>query len=132
MRAAVLAAGTPYLHDVVFVGRDRDELGMLVFLSAVASRLCPDLNGSATYHDVAGDAEVHAWLRELLERLAMRASGGSQRIVRALIMDQPPSIAAGGITDKGTINQRAVLHARQAAVELLYSNKSLPRVVVLS
>jgi feruloyl-CoA synthase len=131
MRAAVLAAGTPYLHDVVFVGHDRDQLGMLVFLSAVADRLCPHLNGSARYHDIAGDATVHAWLSELLERLAARASGGSQRIARALILDQPPSIAAGEITDKGTINQRAVIQARQAAVELLYSDQRPPRVVVL-
>lgn len=132
MRAAVLSAGSPYLHDVVFVGRDRAELGMLVFLSAVANRLCPQLNGDATYGDVAGDAGVQVWLRDLLDQLAARASGGSQRIVRALILDQPPSIAAGEITDKGTINQRAVIQARQAAVELLYSSERAARVVVLS
>lgn len=132
MRTAVLSVGAPYLHDVVFVGRDRDELGMLVFLSAVANRLCPHLDGGATYRDIAGDATVHAWLRELLGQLAARAGGGSQRIVRALILDQPPSVAAGEITDKGTINQRAVIQARHAAVELLYSSESSARVVVLS
>jgi feruloyl-CoA synthase len=132
LRAAVLAAGTPYVHDVVFVGRDRADLGMLVFLSAVANRLCPHLNGSATYRDIAADAETHAWLRVLLEQLATRASGGSQRIVRALILDQPPSIAAGEITDKGTINQQAVIQARQAAIDLLYSTERASRVVVLS
>ncbi|HEY0940997.1 MAG TPA: feruloyl-CoA synthase [Steroidobacter sp.] len=132
MRAAVLAAGSPYLHDVVFVGSDRDELGMLVFLSGAASRLCPHLNGSAMYRDIAGDARVLAWLRELLAQLAARASGGSQRVARALILDEPPSIAAGEVTDKGTINQRAVIQARQAAVELLYSSERSARVVVLS
>ena len=132
MRAAVLAAGTPYLHDVVFVGHDRDELGMLVFLSGVASRLCPHLEREAAYHEIAADARVHAWLRELLDKLAARAGGSSQRIVRALILDQPPSISAGEITDKGTINQRAVLQCRQAAVELLYSSDRDPRVVKLS
>ena len=132
MRAAVLTAGSPYLHDVVFVGRDRAELGMLVFLSSVAHRLCPHLDGSATYRDIAADARVHAWLRELLEQLAARAGGGSQRIARALILEQPPSIAAGEITDKGTINQRAVIQARQAAVESLYSSERPAHVVVLS
>jgi feruloyl-CoA synthase len=131
MRAAVLAAGTPYLHDVVFVGHDRDELGMLVFLSAGASRLCPHLDRGAAYHEVAADARVHAWLHELLEQLAARAGGSSQRIARALILDQPPSLSAGEITDKGSINQRAVLQCRRAAVELLYSPGE-PRVVVLS
>jgi feruloyl-CoA synthase len=131
LRAMVLAAGTPYLHDVVFAGHDRDELGMLVFLSGIARRLCPHLDGEAAYHEVAGDARVHAWLRELLEQLAARAGGSSQRIVRALILDQPPSVSAGEITDKGTINQRAVLQLRQHAVELLYSPDGSARVAVL-
>lgn len=132
LRTAVLAAGMPYLHDVVFVGHDRDELGMLVFLGAAASRLCPHPGREAAYHEIAADARVHAWLRKLLEQLAARASGSSQRIVRALILDQPPSIAAGEITDKGSINQRAVLQCRQAAVELLYAPGNDARVVVLS
>jgi len=131
MRAMVLAAGMPYLQDVVFVGHDRDELGMLVFLSAIARRLCPQQDRDAPYHEVAADVRVHAWLRELLEQLSGRAGGSSQRIVRALILDQPPSIAAGEITDKGSINQRAVLQCRQAAVERLYSSGRDPRVVVL-
>ncbi|MDY6949238.1 MAG: feruloyl-CoA synthase, partial [Pseudomonadota bacterium] len=131
LRAAVLAAGTPYLHDVVFVGHDRDQLGMLVFPSTLASRLCPHLNVTASYHDIAGDAALHSWLSELLEQLAARAGGGSQRIARALILDQPPSIAAGEVTDKGTINQRAVIQARPSEVELLYSNERPPRLVVL-
>jgi feruloyl-CoA synthase len=112
LRAAVLTAGAPYVHDVVFAGHDRDELGMLVFLTAVP------------------DTGVHAWLRSLLTGLAARAGGSSQRIVRALVLDHPPSLAAGELTDKGTINQRAVLESRRAAVELLYSAD--PRVVVLS
>jgi feruloyl-CoA synthase len=112
LRAAVLAAGAPHVHDVVFAGHDRDELGMLVFLTAVP------------------DTGVHAWLRGLLAELAARAGGSSQRIVRAVVLDDPPSMAAGEITDKGTINQRAVLESRRAAVELLYSPD--PRVVVLS
>lgn len=132
MRAMVLAAGAPCVHDVVFAGHDRDELGMLVFLSPVARQLCPHLNHDAPYHELAGDARMRDWLREMLEQVAARAGGSSQRIVRALILDRPPSISAGEITDKGTINQRAVLQARQAAVELLYSAARDPRVVVLS
>jgi feruloyl-CoA synthase len=114
----VLAAGSPYIHDVVFVGQDRDELGMLVFLSAMSSRLSAD--------------GVHEWLTELLAQIALRAGGGSQRVTRALVLEQPPSVAAGEITDKGTINQRAVIQGRQAMVERLYSSQRSPGVVVLS
>ncbi len=116
MRAAALAAGSPYLHDVVFVGQDRDELGMLVFPSVAAERL----------------SDVQAWLAELLRTLSQRAGGGSQRVTRALVLTQPPSMAAGEITDKGTINQRAVILARQAMVEQLYAAHHEPGVVVLS
>ena len=118
MRAAALAAGSPHVHDVVLTGHDRDELGMLVFLSAAGRQLSDD--------------RAQAWLRGLLEQLAARAGGSSQRIVRALILDQPPSIAAGEVTDKGSINQRAVLQSRRAAVEMLYSSLHDSRVVVLS
>jgi feruloyl-CoA synthase len=131
MRAAVLAAGMPYLHDVVFVGHDRDELGMLVFLSSAAGGLCHSAGPEPAYAQIAVDAGVRGWLRDLLHRLAARAGGSSQRIVRALILDQPPAISAGEITDKGTLNQRAVIQRRQAAVELLYSSADDPRVVVL-
>jgi feruloyl-CoA synthase len=131
LRATVLAAGVPYVQDIVLTGHDRDELGMLVFLCASARQLCPHLNDDAAYHQVAADAHVCAWLRGLLDQLAARAGGSSQRIVRALILDRPPSIAAGEVTDKGSINQRAVLQSRQAAVEMLYSSNRDPRVVVL-
>jgi feruloyl-CoA synthase len=132
MRAAALAAGAPYLHDVVLTGHDRDELGMLVFLSAAARQLCPNLTSDATFEQVAADARVQAWLRGILEQLAARAGGSSQRIVRAVILEQPPSIAAGEVTDKGSINQRAVLQSRRAAVEMLYASVRDSRVVVLS
>lgn len=118
MRAAALAAGAPYVHDVVLTGHDRDELGMLVFLSTTARQL--------------SEAQVQQWLRGLLELLAARAGGSSQRVVRALILEQPPSIAAGEITDKGSLNQRAVLQSRRDAVETLYSSVRDARVVVLS
>jgi feruloyl-CoA synthase len=131
MRAAVLAAGMPYLHDVVFVGHDRDELGMLVFLSSAAVGLCQSAGPEPAYAQIAADAGVRAWLRDLLHRLAARAGGSSQRVVRALILDQPPAISTGEVTDKGTLNQRAVIQCRQAAVDLLYSSADDPRVVVL-
>jgi feruloyl-CoA synthase len=118
MRAAVLAAGSPYIHDVVFVGQDRDELGMLVFLSTVATRLSAD--------------GVQTWLSDLLKVLAHQAGGSSQRVTRALVLEEPPSIALGEITDKGTINQRAVISARQEMVERLYSEDRGSGVAVLS
>jgi feruloyl-CoA synthase len=43
--------------------------------------------------------------------------------VRALVTTDPPSIDANEITDKGYINQRAVLERRAALVEKLHAKQ---------
>jgi feruloyl-CoA synthase len=48
------------------------------------------------------------------------STGSSNRITRALVLEEPPSLDAGEMTDKGSINQRAVLKRRAALVEELY------------
>ena len=62
-------------------------------------------------------------------RLAAESTGSSNRIARALVLEVPPSIDTGEITDKGSINQRAVLHARADLVEMLYSQPDAPQVL---
>ena len=47
--------------------------------------------------------------------------GGATRITRVLLMTEPAAIDAGEITDKGYINQRAVLARRADLVERLYA-----------
>jgi feruloyl-CoA synthase len=103
LRIAAVAACAPLVADAVVAGHDRDEVGLLVFPGAGA---------------VAG-----ALREELRARLAaFNASrpGTSTRVARALVMTEPPSIDAGEITDKGYINQRAVLDRRAELVERLY------------
>ena len=69
-------------------------------------------------------------LQETFERLARESTGSSRRIARALIMEAPPSIDASEVTDKGSINQRAVLKNRAALVEELYAEPPSPRVLL--
>ena len=57
-----------------------------------------------------------------LETLALRATGSSNHIARALLMVAPPDIDKGEITDKGSINQRAVRTSRPDLVEALYAD----------
>ena len=64
-------------------------------------------------------AELEAHLRAGLHALQAEGGGSSQTPTRALILDEPPSVDAGEITDKGYINQRAVLARRAEAVERL-------------
>jgi feruloyl-CoA synthase len=130
LRMTAIAAGAPYVHDVVLTGHDRDELGMLVFLLPSATRLAEGLTAGTPLPVVASHGEVRAWAQRLLDDLAAKGTGGSNRIVRALLLEEPPSIDAGEITDKGSINQRAVLKRRADQVEALYADRPLSSVLV--
>ena len=101
LRLALVAACSPHVSDAVITGHDRDELGALVFLAP--GRAATD--------------EVRA---ALIAALAHHDGPSSARIARLLILDEPPSIDAGEITDKGYINQRAVLARRADLVDRLY------------
>ncbi len=102
-RVKLIAASDSLIQDAVITGHDRTEVGALVFLSPAAR-----------------EADVRKKLSEVLKRLGDEA-GSSMRIARLLVMTEPPSIDANEITDKGYINQRAVLERRAADVERLYS-----------
>ncbi|HEY6512044.1 MAG TPA: feruloyl-CoA synthase [Burkholderiaceae bacterium] len=115
LRLRAISALSPLAADVVVAGHDREEVGLLVFPSSAALSMTPD--------------EQARRLREGL--LAMRASGGgsSQTPTRALLLNEPPGADAGEITDKGYVNQRAVLARRAAAVLALYAPVADARVV---
>ena len=116
LRAQLNAAAAPYLQDCVITGHDRDEVGAMLFPNAVACQ------------GVAREA-LRAHFQAALDRLAAAATGSSRRISRALLLEAPPSIDSGEITDKGSINQRAVLKARANLVELLYTEPLAPQVL---
>jgi len=117
LRARLAAAGAPYVQDSVITGHNRDEVGVLVFPNLQATR------------DMAREA-LRAHLQKVLNGLAAEATGSSTRIARALLLEAPPSIDAGEITDKGSINQRAVLRTRAGLVEVLHAEPRSPDVIV--
>ncbi len=122
LRARVIAEGSPYVQDVVVAGHDRDRLGALVIPHLDSCRkLCPGLPADASLAEVYAEPSVRAYFQRLLDTLALKGTGASNRIWRAMIVDQPLSIDRGEVTDKGSINQRAVLGARVALVEELYA-----------
>ena len=106
--ARAMAHALPVVHDVVVAGEGRDELGLLVFPAPAAAQRDPE--------------ELRAWLQHWLDALAATGTGSSNRVLRALLMTEPPSAARGELTDKGSLNQRAVLAARAALVERLYDD----------
>jgi feruloyl-CoA synthase len=108
VRVKLIAAGNPLIQDAVITGHDRDEVGALIFLSPAAKDLAPE----------ALRAKIAAALASLAAE-----GGGSMHPTRALITADPPSIDANEITDKGYINQRAVLARRAAQVEKLHAKQ---------
>jgi feruloyl-CoA synthase len=117
LRAQLLAALAPYAQDVVIAGHDRDEVTALIFPNR---KTCDALRAD----------DLRAILAARLGDVCAAATGSSTRVARALMLDEPPSIDAGEITDKGTINQRAVLRHRVPLVEELYARPIPPSVVV--
>ncbi|MFL6665192.1 MAG: AMP-binding protein, partial [Rhizobacter sp.] len=106
LRVRVVSALAPLAQDVVVTGHDRDEVGVLVFPSAQAAALPPH--------------ELRTKIASALARLECAGGGSSQVPVRAMVLGEAPSADAGEITDKGYINQSAVLKRRAALVQALY------------
>ncbi len=120
LRAALLAHFSDLVQDVVIAGHDRDDLAMLVFPNLSTCRVLAGAAGDAPARDVLEHAAVTASFTAALASFAAARTGTSIRVDRAILLEQPPSIDAQEITDKGSLNQRAVLAARRPLVEQLY------------
>ncbi|WP_029363090.1 feruloyl-CoA synthase [Herbaspirillum lusitanum] len=119
VRIACVSALAPLIQDAVVTGQDRDEVGLLAFPSLNGCRQLTKLPG-ASLAELIDHPIIREAVAQALARLNQGA-GSSGRIGRVLLMLTPPSIDTGEITDKGYINQRAVLRARANEVERLYS-----------
>jgi feruloyl-CoA synthase len=130
LRAAFIAHFAPLVRDVVLAGADRDDITALVFPDPDACRkLAPDLAADAAVTALLADERVRAQFARLLETLLQSGSGASSRICRAILLAELPSLDIGEMTDKGSINQRAVLANRAALVEDLYADPPPPHVI---
>ncbi|TAN65139.1 MAG: feruloyl-CoA synthase [Magnetospirillum sp.] len=133
LRVDVIDAAAPILQDAVITGHDREEVGVLGFASLPGClKLCPDAAADTPLKDLMTRPEIRDHLAKALTSLAAQGKGSSHRVARALLMDEPPSIDANEITDKGYINQRAVLTRRADLVERLYAEGDDPEVVSLA
>ncbi|MDT4813297.1 2-succinylbenzoate--CoA ligase [compost metagenome] len=120
LRTRVILQGAPYVQDVVITGPDRQRIGLLVFPNLPACRELAGLQACATLDEVLASAPVRDWLRGLLASLNRDATGLASHIAWASLMHEAPSLDAGEITDKGSLNQRAVLARRAELIDDLY------------
>jgi feruloyl-CoA synthase len=131
LRARFIDHFAPYVRDVVFAGADCDDIAVLVFPDVEACRKLAGLSADATPVAIAEHPRLRATFADLLATLAAASPGSSTRVERAILMAEPPSMDRGEMTDKGSINQRAVLKNRAALVEALYADPLPAEVIAL-
>jgi feruloyl-CoA synthase len=122
LRVAGIDAFSPVAQDIVVTGHDRDEIGFLVFPNIPECRtLCPGLPPDAPVDQVLSNIAVVQRVRQGMAMMA-QSGGSSTYPARVMLMEEPPSVEAGEITDKGYINQRIVRTRRADLVEWLYAD----------
>jgi len=131
LRARFVAACAPLVRDVVIAGINRDELSALVIPDLDGCRLVNPALAPDDLAAAANDAMVLTAFRDRFQKLLASATGSSTRIARAILIDTPLSIDRGEVTDKGSINQRAVLEHRTGLIDELYSPTPSARVITL-
>lgn len=117
LRVRAIGAMAPHVQDVVVTGHNREAVGLMVFLTPAA-------------HNVPRET-LERDLRAGLQRLHDEGAGSAQAPSRLLILDEPPDVDAGEITDKGYLNQRAILERRASQVERLYAGKADPDILII-
>ncbi len=122
LRGKIIAAGAPYIQDVVLTGLNLKEVGAMVFPTPAVRQLA-GLPADASLHDVLDAPGVLAHFQTVIDELARTATGSANRIARLCLLADPPTIDRGEITDKGSINQRAVLAHRADTVAKLHADE---------
>jgi feruloyl-CoA synthase len=131
LRTQIMNRFQPYMRDVVLAGENENEVTALGIPDMPAIRaLHPELDKNLSDAEVLNAEPVRTRVKERLIAFMRESTGSSNRLTRVLLMDEPPSMDAGEMTDKGSINQRAVLSRRANLVKELYANPPSARVVV--
>jgi feruloyl-CoA synthase len=120
LRQRFLAHFGDLAAEVVIAGHDRDEITALVFPSMAACRALSGDLGASTTRDILNAAPVRAAFSERLATFTAEHHSHSTAIVRIILLEQPPSIDAQELTDKGSVNQKQVLANRADLVKELY------------
>jgi feruloyl-CoA synthase len=127
LRARIQATGAPYVQDAVITGINQNEIGALLFLLP-RTRELSGLGQEASWQDVVQSLKVQAYFQRVCNELLKTSTGSATRVAKIAIFIEPPSIDVGEITDKGSINQRAVLKNRTNLVDQLHAG-SLPFII---
>jgi feruloyl-CoA synthase len=124
LRSAMLAQFAPFLRDVAIVGENRNDILAIGIPDDIACReqIASDLPRDADLADVLAHPSLRAIFQQRLDHAAVRARGSADRVARLVLLERMPSLAAGEITDKGTLNGRALLRSLGTTIEAIYAD----------
>ena len=122
LRGKIIAAGAPYIQDAVLTGINLKEVGAMVFTTPRVRELA-GMPESTPLADVLAAPAVLAKFQQVVNELSANSTGSANRIARMCLLSEPPTIDKGEITDKGSINQRSVLHHRADTVAALHEDR---------
>lgn len=125
LRAKVLKTGSPIIQNVVLTGMNKDFIGAILFLNKDAAISMNKLPLNTSLKEIANQAKVIKYLEKWLVEFNSTATGSSTHIEKFVIATEEASEALGEITDKGSINQRAVLNNRKSLVASIYTKDIL-------
>lgn len=132
LRVAAIAACAPVIQDAVVTGHDRDDIGLLIFPNPAGCVEVTGMDAATPLGKLVGAPELSKFLKEKLGAYNETNPASSTRISRVLMMTAPPTIDSGEITDKGYINQRAVIECRGELIERLHDPEGDPDVVLIA
>ncbi len=122
LRPAVVTALSPLVQDLVVAGEGREDLGVLMFPNLAACRAFLGDADNKTDQDVVTDPRIRTAIAEKLTAYNLQNPGSSTAIRRAIFLMVPANIDANEITDKGNLNQRALLVNRVDSVQALFGD----------
>jgi len=132
LRPRLVSALAPYASDCVICGHDLDAIGALMYASPALRELVGEAGQNMSADQLAMEPSVRLALCAGLQAMAKEYPAPSQHVARLLILDSPPNLDAGEITDKGYINQRMALALRADQVKRLYGDSLDSAVILLS
>jgi feruloyl-CoA synthase len=122
LRLDALDALRPFANEVVVAGADRKDVRILIFPDWEVCAAVVGMDCTAKPAQIAANAGVRAMFLDRLTQLYAAGTGSSNRIVAALLVEEPPSGAAGELTEKGTVNSRALQRNRPELLEALFGD----------
>lgn len=122
VRVAAISACPEVIQDAVVTGHDRDDIGLLIIPNIAGIANIAGLSPDTAFPKLSGNEKVRQRLHDDVAAYNAQNPASSTRIARVLFLTEPLNIDAGEVTDKGYVNQRAVLERRHNLVERLHSD----------